>query len=85
MSGETIRCVRCKGRKKMFKVNSAYSITNTGGVEVQCPICLGTGCTKPLEEAIKEIKKSNEAAKPEKINQKGFKDEEKIRENSEKN
>ena len=39
------RCLRCAGRKKMYKVGNAtcYSHTNTGGVLVDCPLCLGKG------------------------------------------
>lgn len=63
MQDSMIRCVRCKGRKKMFKVNSIYSEINTGGIEVQCPMCLGNGVTKSLEEALEEIKKENKKHK----------------------
>jgi hypothetical protein len=27
----------------MYKVGSAYSMTNMGGAEVTCPLCLGKG------------------------------------------
>jgi phage FluMu protein Com len=74
MKGALIRCVRCKGRKKLFKINGIYSYTNTGGVEIQCPMCLGNGSTKSLEEALEEIKKVNEQHKSEKIKEKDFKD-----------
>lgn len=74
MKGAMIRCVRCKGRKKLFKINGIYSYTNTGGVEIQCPMCLGNGFTKSLEEALEEIKKTNEQHKSEKIKEKDFKD-----------
>jgi hypothetical protein len=74
MKGAMIRCVRCKGRKKLFKINGIYSYTNTGGVEIQCPMCLGNGSTKSLEEALEEIKKVNEQNKSEKIKEKDFKD-----------
>jgi len=80
MKGATIRCVRCKGRKKIFKVNGIYSYTNTGGVEIQCPLCLGNGFTKSLEEAIEEIKKENAKHKSDKIKQRDLKDGEKPRE-----
>lgn len=59
MKDEMIRCVRCKGRKKLFKVGNIYSYTNTGGVEVNCPMCLGEGQTKSLEHAIEDAKKVN--------------------------
>lgn len=80
MKGAMIRCVRCKGRKKLFKINGIYSYTNTGGVEIQCPMCLGNGVTKSLEEAIAEIKKENTKHKSDKIKGKDFKDGEKSRE-----
>jgi hypothetical protein len=56
MKDGMIRCVRCKGRKKLFKMGSIYSYTNTGGIEVKCPMCLGEGHTLSLAEAIKEAK-----------------------------
>ena len=56
---KTIRCVRCKGQKKMFKVNSVYSHTNTGGIQVECPLCMGAGFTKSIEDSIAEMKKEN--------------------------
>lgn len=63
MKGELIKCVRCEGRKKIFKVNSGYSHVNTGGIEIQCPMCLGNGEIKTLEEAIKDIKEENKQHK----------------------
>ena len=80
MKGSMIRCVRCKGRKKLFKINGIYSYTNTGGVEIQCPMCLGTGSTKSLEEAIQEMKKENAKHKSDKTKERDFEDGEKPRE-----
>ncbi len=64
MKGMMIRCVRCKGRKKMYKMGSAYSHTNSGGEEVTCPMCLGEGSTKSLADAIEALK-LNAIDKPE--------------------
>lgn len=62
-----IRCPRCNGRKRMYKVRSIYSHTNSGGVEVDCPLCLGVGKVKPLDQAINDahdkIKKSKKKKK----------------------
>jgi uncharacterized protein CbrC (UPF0167 family) len=69
-----IRCVRCEGRKKLFKVGSIYSYTNTGGALVECPMCLGTGYTQSLAEALEEIQKSITQDKSEKIKERGCKD-----------
>lgn len=84
MKGAMIRCVRCKGRKKLFKINGIYSYTNTGGVEIQCPMCLGNGVTKSLEEATEEIKKEVEKVekgrKSDKTKERDLKDGEKPRE-----
>jgi hypothetical protein len=44
----------------MYKVRSIYSHTNTGGVEVDCPMCLGVGKIKPANDAIKEITEKSE-------------------------
>lgn len=73
--GSLIRCVRCKGRKKVFKVNSVYSLVNTGGVQVDCPMCLGTGVNKPILEALLEVTdKKIDKQKSDKIKQKDCKD-----------
>lgn len=58
MDADLRRCIRCKGRKKMYKVGGAYSFTNTGGVEVKCPMCLGEGSIKKLEKAVSDNKAS---------------------------
>lgn len=57
------RCIRCKGRKKMFKVRGAYTHANTGGVEVDCPMCLGEGTIKTIEKALTDSKKKKAGAK----------------------
>jgi hypothetical protein len=56
-----MRCYRCSGRKKLFKINNCYSLTDTGGVEVTCPMCNGTGNIVPLETKIAELKTKNES------------------------
>ena len=53
---EQVRCVRCSGAKKMYKIGGGYSHTNMGGVHVTCPLCNGNGTTKPLHVSIAEIK-----------------------------
>lgn len=42
----TKRCVRCGGRKELYKVNGAYSHLDMGGQKVKCPLCMGTGRMK---------------------------------------
>lgn len=61
MDENLIRCVRCKGRKKLFKVHGAYSMTNTGGTEVTCPMCNGLGKMKTLEHAKQDIEGMQDA------------------------
>jgi len=82
MESTKIRCVRCKGRRKLFKMNSVYSYTNTGGVQVECPLCLGTGYTKPLEEAIAEAKEATSKHKLHKPKDEDCKDAENTRKTS---
>jgi len=43
------QCFRCAGRKKLYKSGSGYSKQNTGGVLVDCPLCLGKGKIDKLE------------------------------------
>lgn len=51
-----VRCMRCKGRKKMYKMGSGYSLVNTGGVIVDCPMCLGQGTILPVNSTeVKEM------------------------------
>lgn len=52
----TIVCLRCRGRKKLYKVRSIYSYTNTGGILVNCPMCCGVGKVKPIEQVINDVK-----------------------------
>jgi hypothetical protein len=59
MQGSKIRCVRCKGRKKMFFVNGGYTSVNMGAVEKDCPMCLGEGYIASLKQAIEEITQEN--------------------------
>lgn len=39
----------------MYKLNGAYTHTNSGGTMVTCPLCLGEGKIKKLDEAIKDL------------------------------
>lgn len=50
------RCMRCDGRKKMYKTGTAYNHTNTGGVLVDCPLCLGKGTIPKLLEQVETFK-----------------------------
>jgi len=68
MEDKMIRCMRCKGRKKMFKVRNIYSHTDTGGILVTCPMCNGEGRTKTLESAVKDIQDAKEERKTKKHN-----------------
>ena len=53
-----MRCPRCRGMKKMYKIANGYSAVNCGGPPpVDCPMCLGDGVVKTLEEAAKEVNK----------------------------
>lgn len=48
------KCCRCRGRKKMYEIGGGYTASNFGGKQVDCPLCLGTGLMKSLEECVKE-------------------------------
>ena len=43
MQKSLIRCVRCDGRKKVFKINNGYTLVSMGAPEVVCPLCMGDG------------------------------------------
>lgn len=49
-------CMRCLGRKKVYKLGSGYSLANCGGVEIDCPMCSGVGKHKKASEALPEVK-----------------------------
>lgn len=72
MKGALVRCVRCKGRKKLFKVAGAYSYVDTGGEKVDCPMCLGSGSTKSLADALEDIKELNSKKKSVDTQEKDF-------------
>lgn len=46
--------MRCHGRKRVYKVNGGYSLQNTGGIEMICPMCLGVGKVEKLETAMQK-------------------------------
>lgn len=53
MDKHIMRCIRCKGRKRIYKAaKGGYSYIDTGGTQVDCPMCLGEGTIKTLESAI---------------------------------
>lgn len=62
MAEQKVRCMRCYGRKKIYKIMGGYSHANTGGKEVDCPMCLGEGKILKLEDALRKV----EQMKPEK-------------------
>lgn len=43
MSNNQVRCFRCHGRKEIYEINGGYTMINTGGVLVKCPLCAGAG------------------------------------------
>ena len=38
-----MRCPRCLGRREMYKINGGWSAVDSGGVLMECPMCLGKG------------------------------------------
>lgn len=43
------RCIRCKGRKKMYKTMAGWCMHNSGGVLKDCPMCNGIGYTDMIK------------------------------------
>lgn len=62
MEAGMMLCMRCEGRKRIYKVGSVYSFTNTGGSLVDCPMCLAVGKVKKIEnlssDELSELSKS---------------------------
>lgn len=52
-----MKCIRCKGRKKIYKIMGGYSYINTGGILSDCPMCLGKGIVKTLEALMEDLNK----------------------------
>ncbi len=44
-------------------MGNGYSLTNSGGVEVNCPYCAGVGSVKTIESALQEVTKKVEKHK----------------------
>lgn len=63
MQNGFMRCPRCNGRKKLYKMNSGYSHVNCGGPEVECPMCQGKGECETPEAVIERGKQKLEAEK----------------------
>jgi len=54
-------CIRCRGRKKLYKGMGGFCFDNMGGTLSTCPMCLGEGKIskvpkQAVKEAIEEIK-----------------------------
>ena len=49
-----MRCPRCGGVRKVYKLGGGYTLTNTGGVHVVCPMCNGNGSVPSMDEALAE-------------------------------
>lgn len=56
----------------MYKMRSIYSHTNTGGVEVDCPMCLGEGKVPDIIDDIIEKENKRKSAKKKRENGKEF-------------
>lgn len=79
METKMMRCIRCEGRKRMYNMNGGYTHVNMGGIQVDCPLCLGKGKIPVFEEASEEVKKETKKLKDKK--EREFKDDKETREN----
>lgn len=57
MNKEEMKCIRCKGRKKIYKIMGGYSYINTGGIISDCPMCNGKGTVKTIAAFMEDLKK----------------------------
>jgi hypothetical protein len=55
-------CIRCRGRKQLYKTMSGWCFDNSGGVIQDCPMCLGKGVIKkiPAEELFEKTNDKGE-------------------------
>lgn len=66
MNEKQVRCFRCHGRKEIYEVNGGYTMINTGGVLVKCPLCSGVGkISVPDVENQEELKDEEKPTKKE--------------------
>lgn len=66
---EMIMCPRCHGRQKIYTIPGGYSHVNTGGDLVSCPMCLGSGKVKALEDVLKDVESKKKSSKPKKTDE----------------
>jgi hypothetical protein len=59
------RCFRCLGKKKMFKSMGGWSSVDSGGEQVNCPMCKGSGWIDkmPVDVELGDIKEKENAKK----------------------
>jgi len=50
------KCMRCSGRKKLYKTCGGWSYTDSGGKLEDCPMCRGGGLVKTLDQIEKDFK-----------------------------
>lgn len=61
---DMIRCYRCAGSGKVYKIGGGYSQVNIGGEHISCPFCSGCGKIEKLSEEKKmEFLKESKAKK----------------------
>lgn len=44
------RCIRCCGRRKLYKTMGGWCFDNTGGTLMNCPMCDGKGHIDPVPD-----------------------------------
>jgi hypothetical protein len=63
------RCIRCSGRKKMYKVRGGWSHENSGGTLQDCPLCLGKGLIDVIPPKIESTPDKIEEKKDDRVRQ----------------
>ena len=50
------RCLMCAGSRKMYETHGGLSTVNSGGNQIVCPICHGSGREpEPVETPVKKL------------------------------
>lgn len=59
------RCIRCRGRKKLYKAMGGWCFDNTGGTLQNCPMCDGKGNIDPVPviDSVPDCNKESESGK----------------------
>lgn len=57
------RCIRCRGRKQLYKTKGGWCFENSGGTLTDCPLCLGKGIIDLMPPKLEDAEEKLNAKK----------------------